>query len=86
MKSGFTHAWIPILIVAAILATDIGLALYLRSYSPSSLRSWFPFPFFPLLFITVVFLSSSGCVGSSGEGGDGAGAGTAHTMIPLSRR
>ncbi|MDA4134307.1 MAG: SHOCT domain-containing protein [Thaumarchaeota archaeon] len=56
MKSGFTLAWIPILIVVAVLATDIGLALYLRSYSPSSLGFWFPFPFFPLLFIPVVFL------------------------------
>jgi putative membrane protein len=56
MKSGFTLAWIPILIVVVVLVTDVGLALYLRRYSPSSLGFWFLFPFFPLLFIPIAFL------------------------------
>ena len=46
----------PIAIAVAIVATNIGLAAYFWTSSPSSLEYWFPFPFFPLLFIPVVFL------------------------------
>jgi uncharacterized membrane protein len=52
MKAGLILAWIPFLIVVALLATDVGLALYLRGYAPSSLWFWFPFPFFPVVFLS----------------------------------
>ena len=56
MKPSLTLVWVPILVAVAVLATDVGLAVYLRACSPSSPGLWFPFPFFPLLFIPVVFL------------------------------
>ncbi|MGA2665346.1 MAG: hypothetical protein ABSF83_10415 [Nitrososphaerales archaeon] len=57
MSAGSRLAWAPILAVVVVVpAADVGLTLYLRSYSPSYLGYWFPFPFFPLLSIPVVFL------------------------------
>jgi putative membrane protein len=46
---------LPLVAIGAVLAVGVGLALYFRG-SPAAFGYWFPFPFFPLLFIPLVLL------------------------------
>jgi uncharacterized membrane protein len=49
---------VPILVAASFIAVIVGLGLYFASTGVPPFREyyWFPFPFFPLVFIPVVIL------------------------------